>query len=240
MRRDLVDFRRAAAPMREVVDAIIRQEIDFVDDEAIVALPRRLRPRPAGRSTSSRPQRDLLTGLLEAEPRGHLEPAEPGDEEDDVVGRDPHRRHAHRRHLRHELPPHARARLAVRLPAGARADGASSTVVLYRDVQAAATGCSQRSSSARSSSTTSSKLRRLPIDAAEPPADLEQHDRDPGDDRRLDEHLRRRQLQRVEVAERGRSPGSARPRPTIDADEQRLPPVERPRLEHEHPERRPR
>jgi magnesium transporter len=66
VRRDLTTLRRAAAPMREVVNAIIRKEIDFVDDAAIVhfhdVYDRVLR---VGDLIES--QRDLLTGLLEAD-----------------------------------------------------------------------------------------------------------------------------------------------------------------------------
>ena len=71
MRRDLATFRRAAAPMREVVNAIIRKEIDFVDEQAIVHFhdvvrpraagrrPRRVATRPAHRPARGRPRRDL-------------------------------------------------------------------------------------------------------------------------------------------------------------------------------------
>ena len=52
--------------MREVLDAIIRREIAVRRRAGDRALPRRLRPRAAGRSTSIEAQRDLLTGLLEA------------------------------------------------------------------------------------------------------------------------------------------------------------------------------
>jgi magnesium transporter len=65
VRTDLTVVRRAAAPLREVVNAIIRREIDFVDDDAIVHFhdiyDRVLR---VGDLVES--QRDLLTGLLEA------------------------------------------------------------------------------------------------------------------------------------------------------------------------------
>src|SRR5205823_1980387 len=93
---------------------------------------------------------------------GHVEPAEPGDEEDDVVGRDPHRRHAHRRHLRHELPPHARTALAVRLRDGAGSDGDLDLPALA-PLQEEGLVVASASSSAVSSSLTSPKLRRLPI-----------------------------------------------------------------------------
>jgi magnesium transporter len=65
VRTDLTVVRRAAAPLREVVNAIIRREIDFVADDAIVhfhdAYDRVLR---VGDLVEA--QRDLLTGLLEA------------------------------------------------------------------------------------------------------------------------------------------------------------------------------
>jgi magnesium transporter len=65
VRTDLTVVRRAAAPLREVVNAIIRREIEFVDDQAIVhfhdAYDRVLR---VGDLVEA--QRDLLNGLLEA------------------------------------------------------------------------------------------------------------------------------------------------------------------------------
>ena len=65
VRSDLTVVRRAEAPLREVVNAIIRREIDFVGDDAIVHFhdiyDRVLR---VGDLVES--QRDLLTGLLEA------------------------------------------------------------------------------------------------------------------------------------------------------------------------------
>jgi magnesium transporter len=66
IRRDLMEFRRAAAPIRDVVNAIIRREVAFVSDEAIVHFhdiyDRVLRIVDLVES-----QRDLLTGLLEAD-----------------------------------------------------------------------------------------------------------------------------------------------------------------------------
>ena len=72
-------------------------------------------------------------------------------------------------------------------------------------------------------------------DATEAPADLQERDRDSCDHGCLHEHLIRRELQRVEVAqsgdrERQRHGGDHRP------DQHRLPPVERSRLDHEHPQ----
>ena len=66
VRRDLMEFRRAVAPLREVVNAIIRGELPFVQVSAIVHFhdiyDRVLRAVDLVES-----QRDLLTGLLDAE-----------------------------------------------------------------------------------------------------------------------------------------------------------------------------
>src|SRR4029077_17973240 len=55
----------AAAPMREVVNAIIRKEIDFVDEPAIVYF-HDIYDRVLRVGDLIESQRDLLTGLLEA------------------------------------------------------------------------------------------------------------------------------------------------------------------------------
>jgi magnesium transporter len=65
VRRDLTTLRRAAAPMREVVNAIIRKEIDFVDEQAIVHF-HDIYDRVLRVGDLVEAQRDLLTGLLEA------------------------------------------------------------------------------------------------------------------------------------------------------------------------------
>ncbi|MFN8025808.1 MAG: magnesium/cobalt transporter CorA [Acidimicrobiia bacterium] len=66
IRRDLMEFRRAAAPIREVVNSMIRKEVAFVSEPAIVHFhdiyDRVLRIVDLVES-----QRDLLTGLLEAD-----------------------------------------------------------------------------------------------------------------------------------------------------------------------------
>ncbi len=66
IRRDLMEFRRAAAPLREVVNSMIRKEVSFVSEPAIVHFhdiyDRVLRIVDLVES-----QRDLLTGLLEAD-----------------------------------------------------------------------------------------------------------------------------------------------------------------------------
>jgi magnesium transporter len=65
VRSDLTVVRRAAAPLREVVNAIIRREIDFVDDQAIVHF-HDVYDRVLRVGDLVEAQRDLLTGLLEA------------------------------------------------------------------------------------------------------------------------------------------------------------------------------
>jgi magnesium transporter len=66
VRRELMLFRRAAAPLRDVVNAIIRKEMPFVAEPAVVHFhdiyDRVLRVVDLIES-----QRDLLTGLLEAD-----------------------------------------------------------------------------------------------------------------------------------------------------------------------------
>jgi magnesium transporter len=65
VRSDLTTLRRAAAPMREVVNAVIRREIDFVDEQAIVHF-HDVYDRVLRVGDLIEAQRDLLTGLLEA------------------------------------------------------------------------------------------------------------------------------------------------------------------------------
>jgi magnesium transporter len=65
VRSDLTVVRRAAAPLREVVNAIIRREIEFVDDEAIVHF-HDVYDRVLRVGDLVEAQRDLLNGLLEA------------------------------------------------------------------------------------------------------------------------------------------------------------------------------
>jgi magnesium transporter len=66
LRRDLMYFRRAAAPVRDILNAVIRREVSFVSEEALVHFQdlydRLLRVMDLIES-----QRDLLTGLLEAD-----------------------------------------------------------------------------------------------------------------------------------------------------------------------------
>jgi magnesium transporter len=66
LRRDLMRFRRAAAPVREVLNAIIRREVSFISEEAIVHF-QDLYDRLLRVIDLIESQRDLLTGLLEAD-----------------------------------------------------------------------------------------------------------------------------------------------------------------------------
>ena len=65
VRTDLTVVRRAAAPLREVVNAIIRREIEFVDDQAIIHF-HDVYDRVLRVGDLVEAQRDLLNGLLEA------------------------------------------------------------------------------------------------------------------------------------------------------------------------------
>ncbi|MET0421479.1 MAG: magnesium/cobalt transporter CorA [Acidimicrobiia bacterium] len=66
LRRVLQEFRRAAAPLREVLNAIDRSEVPYVQDEALVHF-RDLYDRVLRVVDLIESQRDLLTGLLEAQ-----------------------------------------------------------------------------------------------------------------------------------------------------------------------------
>src|SRR3954464_42413 len=65
VRSDLTVVRRAAAPLREVVNAIIRREIEFVDNQGIVHV-HDVYDRVLRGGDLVEAQRDLLNGLLEA------------------------------------------------------------------------------------------------------------------------------------------------------------------------------
>ncbi len=66
LRRDLMNFRRAAAPVRDVLNALIRREVSFVSEEALVHF-QDLYDRLLRVIDLIESQRDLLTGLLEAD-----------------------------------------------------------------------------------------------------------------------------------------------------------------------------
>lgn len=66
IRRSLQEFRRDAAPMREVLNAIERGEVPYVEEQAVVHF-RDLYDRQLRVIDLIESQRDLLTGLVEAE-----------------------------------------------------------------------------------------------------------------------------------------------------------------------------
>jgi magnesium transporter len=65
LRRSLVQFRRAAAPVREVLATFLRREIEWIGPEAIV-LMQDVYDHSLRIADLIESQRDLLTGLLEA------------------------------------------------------------------------------------------------------------------------------------------------------------------------------
>ena len=66
LRRVLQDFRRAAAPLREVLNAVDRREVPYIEDSALMHV-RDLYDRVLRVVDLIESQRDLLTGLLEAQ-----------------------------------------------------------------------------------------------------------------------------------------------------------------------------
>jgi magnesium transporter len=65
LRRGLVRFRRAAAPLREVISTFLRREIEWIGPESIVLL-QDVYDHSLRIADLIESQRDLLTGLLEA------------------------------------------------------------------------------------------------------------------------------------------------------------------------------
>ncbi len=65
LRRSLVRFRRAAAPLREVISTLLRREITWLEPESIVLL-QDVYDHSLRIADLIESQRDLLTGLLEA------------------------------------------------------------------------------------------------------------------------------------------------------------------------------
>ncbi len=65
LRRSLVQFRRAAAPLREVIATLLRREVDWIGPESIV-LMQDVYDHSLRIADLIESQRDLLTGLLEA------------------------------------------------------------------------------------------------------------------------------------------------------------------------------
>lgn len=118
MKRRVVELRRLVVPLREV--------IDFVQEQPGL-VPAELGPYFRDVADHVIRTIEFLDNIRAPHdgPRGPdlagLEPAEPGDEEPHLVGGHHPRPHPDRGDLRDELPPHAGARLAARLPVRPRA-----------------------------------------------------------------------------------------------------------------------
>ena len=65
LRRSLVKFRRAAAPLREVIASLLRREVEWLGPDSIVLL-QDVYDHSLRIADLIESQRDLLTGLLEA------------------------------------------------------------------------------------------------------------------------------------------------------------------------------
>ena len=122
LRRELLELRRAVVPLREVLSAILRHEVQWIEGEALVtcrdSFDKLLRAVDLVDE-----QRELVGNAVDA----HL--AVMSNQMNFVMkkltawGFDRVRGDADRGDLWDELPAHARARLAGRLPDGARDDG---------------------------------------------------------------------------------------------------------------------
>ena len=119
LKRELAEMRRAVMPLREPMSRFATGAVPRHPRGRRAVLPRRRRPPQPGRRDHRRPRRAAVHRLRRP-PRPDLGPAERGHAEDLGRGRPRRRADADRRHLRHELRPHARAALALRLPDGPR------------------------------------------------------------------------------------------------------------------------
>ena len=187
LRSDLTRCARAAAPLREVRRRDHPQGGRVRRRRGDRALPGRLRPHAARRSTSSsrsatcspacsRPNLAVTSNQMNQVMKKMSSWGAILIVATLIAG-------IYGMNFRH-MPE---LRLAVRLPVRARPDGDHDVRALAH-LQAEGLALASASSSAGSSSTISSRVAPVPDHAAESPPDLEQHDRDPGDDRRFDEH----------------------------------------------------
>ena len=129
LRRELAEFYRAVHPLmtaldtlaarsREGIPKLLRNHLRDVEDHLAAH-------RGGGRDAARRAGEHLP-----GEPRRHQPAAERGRAQDLRLGGDHRRADVHGEHLGHELQAHARALVALRLPAGAGADGAASGTAL--------------------------------------------------------------------------------------------------------------
>ena len=139
LKREVLEFRRAAAPLALPLPCLLqRRGLTGDGSGASAAVPRRVGP-PAG---GHRPR-----GVLRPAPHRHRGgPPGPGDgaaeqrhAQDLGLGGDRRRADDDRGHLRHELRPHARAAVALRVLRRPRPHGAV-CLSIYRGSSAAA-GC---------------------------------------------------------------------------------------------------
>ena len=123
--KTIVEFRRNAAPLREVVAAILRRETSRIDDAALVHF-QDLGDHVLRVSELLEAQRDVLTNLRDAELAVVSNRMNRSMQQARGLGRDPHHRNAGHGSPGHELPQRTRARLARRIPARWRHHGRSS------------------------------------------------------------------------------------------------------------------
>ena len=122
LKREVLDFNRAAAPLVEPVDRLAKGHYDQVHPE-VRAYFGDVNDHLVRVHEQLESYRDLLTSILEANLAQITRAPEPGRAHD--LGHRGDRRGADddRRHLRDELRAHAGARLDLRLSAGPRAHG---------------------------------------------------------------------------------------------------------------------
>ncbi len=123
LKREIAEARRAVLPLREPMRRFATGAVPGIDEDAAPFFRDVL-----DHLTQVSETVDGLDAAAVHRVRGAPR-ADPGDAErghaQDLGGSRPRgRADPDRRRLRHELPPHARARLAARLPHGARTDGA--------------------------------------------------------------------------------------------------------------------
>ena len=119
LKRELAEMRRAVDPLREPMKRFATGSVPFVTQEAAPFFRDVADHVHPGLGGHRDPRQPAVHGVRRA-PGADQRPAERGHAEDLGLGGDRRRRHARRRHLRHELRQHARAALALRLLLRAR------------------------------------------------------------------------------------------------------------------------
>ena len=124
LRHDLVFVRRAVWPMREEAAALLRDESSLVTAETRVFL-RDVYDHAVQALELVETLREMSVSVMEVYLSAQNQRLNAVDEGPHRHLHDLHPADVHRLHLRHELQVHARAGLAVGLPAGARHHGSS-------------------------------------------------------------------------------------------------------------------